>query len=207
MPMTGQSWLNSASSFFGMWDVMMAAMMLPSLLPVLWRLRKAVRATGETRRNELTALVACGYIVVWTTFGLLLYLIGIWFGALEMEFPALRRAAPILIGGLAIIVALHQLSTSKAHHLACFRAVSLAPGSRPRASAALLLGTRLGVHCVCDCGPVMGLLVVFGAMDLRAMALLTAAITVEHLAPAEAQSAIGARGPEASPHWTRTRMS
>ncbi|MEO6211935.1 MAG: DUF2182 domain-containing protein [Gemmatimonadaceae bacterium] len=190
-----------------MWDVMMAAMMLPSLLPVLWRFRRAARGTGETRRDVLTALVVCGYFGVWTAFGMVLYLLGVALGAVELQLPALRRAASMAIGGLAIFVALHQLSTSKAHHLACFRAVSRARGSTARASAALLLGVRLGAYCVCDCGAVMALLLVFGVMDLRAMALVTVAITVERLAPAESPSAIGASGSRASPHWSRTRMS
>ena len=207
MPMPGQSWLNSASSFLGMWDVMMAAMMLPSLLPVLWRFRRATRGTGETRRDLLTALVACGYFTVWTTFGMVLYLLGIAFGAVKVQLPGLRPAAPVAIGGLALMVALHQLSASKAHHLACFRVVACARGSTARAGAALLLGVRLGAHCVCDCGPLMALLLVFGAMDVQAMALVTVAITVERLAPAASQSAIGARGSLASPHGSRTRMS
>ena len=33
----GQTWLGAAASFLGMWIVMMAAMMLPSLVPMLWR--------------------------------------------------------------------------------------------------------------------------------------------------------------------------
>jgi predicted metal-binding membrane protein len=42
----------------GMWIVMMVAMMLPSLVPMLWRYRLAVGRTGETRLGRLTALVA-----------------------------------------------------------------------------------------------------------------------------------------------------
>src|SRR5512135_598940 len=42
MRMPGQTWPGAAASFLGMWIVMMAAMMLPSLLPVLWRYRRAV---------------------------------------------------------------------------------------------------------------------------------------------------------------------
>src|SRR5436853_348068 len=37
MPMPGQTWLPAAASFLGMWIVMMVAMMLPSLVPTLWR--------------------------------------------------------------------------------------------------------------------------------------------------------------------------
>jgi predicted metal-binding membrane protein len=38
-----------------MWVVMMVAMMLPSLVPMLWRYRHAVGRTGETRLGRLTA--------------------------------------------------------------------------------------------------------------------------------------------------------
>ena len=42
MRMPGQTWLGAATSFLGMWVVMMVAMMLPSLVPMLWNYRKAV---------------------------------------------------------------------------------------------------------------------------------------------------------------------
>ena len=49
MRMPGQTWPGAAASFLGMWVVMMVAMMLPSLLPMLWRYRQAVGRTGEAR--------------------------------------------------------------------------------------------------------------------------------------------------------------
>jgi predicted metal-binding membrane protein len=45
-------------------------------------------------------------------------------------------------------------------------------------------GVRLGFHCSRCCGGLMAVLLVVGVMDLRAMALVAAAITVERLAPA-----------------------
>src|SRR6202043_3981880 len=47
MRMPGQTWPGAAASFLGMWVVMMAAMMLPSLVPMLWRYRQAVGRTAE----------------------------------------------------------------------------------------------------------------------------------------------------------------
>jgi predicted metal-binding membrane protein len=61
MPMPGQTWPGAAASFLGMWVVMMVAMMLPSLVPTLWRYRQAVGRTSETRLGRLTALVGVGY--------------------------------------------------------------------------------------------------------------------------------------------------
>ena len=55
-----------AASFLGMWTLMMAAMMLPSLLPMLWRYRQALNERGSIHSGGLTALVGAGYFSVWT---------------------------------------------------------------------------------------------------------------------------------------------
>src|SRR5580704_5369231 len=65
MRMSGQTWPGAAASFLSMWSVMMVAMMLPSLVPMLWRYRQAVARMGETRLSRLTALVGVGYFFVW----------------------------------------------------------------------------------------------------------------------------------------------
>ncbi|HEX2462535.1 MAG TPA: DUF2182 domain-containing protein, partial [Vicinamibacterales bacterium] len=55
-------------------------------------------------------------------------------------------------------------------------------------------GLHLGLHCSCCCTGLMAILLVIGVMDLRVMALVAAAITLERLAPAADQvaRAIGA---------------
>src|SRR5512134_3571260 len=45
-------------------------------------------------------------------------------------------------------------------------------------------GLRLGLHCSSCCAGLMVILLVIGVMDLRAMAVVAAAITVERLVPA-----------------------
>ena len=45
-------------------------------------------------------------------------------------------------------------------------------------------GLRLGLHCTHCCVGLIAILLVIGVMDLRAMAVVAAAITVERLAPA-----------------------
>src|SRR5580700_5627421 len=65
MRMPGETWTGTAASFLGMWIVMMVAMMLPSLIPMLWRYRRAVMRAGETRLGRLTTLVGLGYFFVW----------------------------------------------------------------------------------------------------------------------------------------------
>jgi predicted metal-binding membrane protein len=44
-------------------------------------------------------------------------------------------------------------------------------------------GLRLGLRCICTCAGLTAILLVIGIMDLRVMALVTAAITAERLAP------------------------
>src|SRR6202022_4683920 len=68
MRMPGQTWPGAAASFLGMWVVMMVAMMLPSLVPMLWRYRQVIGRSGETRLGRLTALVGVGYFFVWSVF-------------------------------------------------------------------------------------------------------------------------------------------
>ena len=83
---------DAAASFVGMWIVMMMAMMLPSLVPMLWRYREAVGRRGTTRLARLTALVGMGYFFVWTVFGMATFPLGVALAATEMQQPALARA-------------------------------------------------------------------------------------------------------------------
>src|SRR5438046_5772989 len=185
MRMPGQTWPGAAASFLGMWAVMMVAMMLPSLVPMLWRYRQAVGRTGATRLGRLTALVGVGYFVVWTVFGMAAFPLGVALAAIEMQQPALARAVPIAVGVQVLIAGSLQLAAWKARHLACCRAAPERGRTLPAdAGTAWRHGLRLGLHCSHCCAGLIAILLVIGVMDLRAMAVLAAAITVERLAPA-----------------------
>ena len=90
MRMPEQTWLGAAASFLGMWIVMMVAMMMPCLIPTLWRYRQAVASQGETHLSWLTLLVAGGYFFVWTLFGIVIFPVGVGLAELEMQLPASR---------------------------------------------------------------------------------------------------------------------
>jgi predicted metal-binding membrane protein len=184
MRMPGQTWLGAAASFLSMWVVMMVAMMLPSLIPMLWRYRQAVVITSETHLNRLSALVGVGYFMVWIVFGMAAFPLGIALAAVEMRQPTVARAVPIAVGGVVLIAGALQLTAWKARHLACCRE---APGRGIRlpadAGTAWRHGVRLGLHCISCCAALMAILLVIGVMDLRAMAVVGAAITIERLAP------------------------
>ena len=183
MRMPGQTWPGAAASFLGMWVVMMVAMMLPSLVPMLWRYRQAV--TRDTRLGRLTAIVGVGYFLVWTVFGMAAFPLGVALAAIEMQQPALARAVPMAVGDAVLIVGALQFTAWKARHLACCREAPVR-GRMLQASAGMAWrhGLRLGLHCSHCCVGLMAILLVIGVMDLRAMAVVAAGITAERLAPA-----------------------
>jgi predicted metal-binding membrane protein len=185
MRMPGQSWPGAAASFLGMWVVMMVSMMLPSLVPMLLRYRQALGKPGETRLNRLTALVAAGYFFVWTTVGMTAFPLGVALAAIEMQEPALARAVPLAVGVVVLMAGLLQLTAWKVRHLACCReAPGLGRTLPADAGTAWRHGLRLGLHCSNCCAALIAILLVIGVMDLVAMAVVAAAITVERLAPA-----------------------
>ena len=185
MRMPGQTWPGAAASFLCMWVVMMVAMMLPSLVPMLRRYRQAVGRPGETRLGRLTAIVGVGYFFVWTVFGMAAFPLGVALAAVEMQQPALARAVPIAVGVVVLMAGSLQLTAWKARHLACYREGPGRGRTLPAdAATAWRHGLRLGLHCGHCCAGLMAILLVIGVMDLRAMAVVTAAITVERLAPA-----------------------
>ncbi|WP_120342593.1 DUF2182 domain-containing protein [Paraburkholderia fungorum] len=192
MPMCGQTWAGLAASFLGMWIVMMAAMMLPSLVPALGRYRRAVGATGETRLAWLTVVVGAGYFLVWTALGVAVFPLGVVLAALETELPGLAHAVPLATGVVVLVAGGLQFSAWKARRLACCRAAPghwhcLTPqgwrGLPADAVTAWRLGLRLGLHCTYCCAGLTMVLLVAGVMDWRVMAGVTAAITIERVAP------------------------
>ena len=185
MRMPGQTWPGAAAAFLGMWAVMMVAMMLPSLVPMLGRYRQAVDASGETRLGRLTALVGLGYFFVWTTLGMAVFPLGVALATVAMQQPALARAVPAAIGMVVLSAGALQLTAWKARHLACCREIPGRGRTLPAdAGTAWRHGLRLGLHCTYCCASPTAVLLVIGVMDLRAMAVVAAAITFERLAPA-----------------------
>ena len=185
MRMPDQTWPGAAASFLGMWLVMMVAMMLPSLAPMLWRYRQAVSGIAEMPVGRLIVLIGVGYILVWTVFGLIAFPLGVALAAVAMAEPSVARAVPIAVGVVIVAAGVLQFTAWKAHHLACCRQTPEFRRMLPAdAGSAWRYGLRLGFHCGCCCIGLTAVLLVVGVMDLGAMAVVAAAITVERLAPA-----------------------
>ena len=164
--MCGPTWSGGAISFLGMWIVMMAAMMLPSLAPMLQRYRRSVGGWPAV-------LVSAGYFFVWSLVGVIVFPLGVAWAALE---------TPLAVGLVVLIAGLFQFTTWKARRLVCCRESALQQSAT--AGTAWRHGLRLGLDCVICCANLTAILLVIGVMDLAAMVFVTAAITLERLAPA-----------------------
>jgi predicted metal-binding membrane protein len=185
MSMSGQSRFSATRSFLVMWDIMMLAMMLPSLVPMLLHYRHAVEKTNAGRLGWLTALVGLGYFLVWTIVGLVVFLLGVELNAILMQYKELSLIVPVAVGIVVLTAGLLQFSRWKLYQLTCCRALpfrgQMAPGD---ACTAWKHGLRLGIQCSrCSAG-LMSILLVIGMMNLFGMVIITFAITIERLAPA-----------------------
>jgi len=119
MPMPHQTWFGAAASFLLMWTIMMAAMMLPSLAPMLGRYREL--AAGAERLTTLTFVVGAGYFFVWTVIGLAVFALGFALSGFEMQRPDLCRCVPVAVGVLVLMIGALQFTRWKACSLDCCR--------------------------------------------------------------------------------------
>jgi predicted metal-binding membrane protein len=175
-------------AFVAMWTAMMVVMMVPSLAPALRDYhRVAHRSRASAHPRWSTAAMAAAYYAVWAGVGVALLPLGalleVMSSVVERRLPALAHAGPLAVGVVVVIAGAIQLTTWKAHHLACCRRVAAHGGvMAPRGAAAWRAGVRLALHCCLSCAGPMAVLLAVGVMDLRAMAVATAAITAERVA-------------------------
>jgi predicted metal-binding membrane protein len=89
------------------------------------------------------------------------------------------------VGVVVLIAGALQFSAWKARNLACCREAPGRGRTLPAdAGTAWRHGLRLGLYCTQCCVGLMAILLGLGVMNLRAMAVVAAAITIERVAPA-----------------------
>src|SRR5918995_925950 len=98
------------------WVVMMAAMMFPSIAPMVVmhaRIEEGKRQKGQATQAGTTALFVCGYLLTWTAAGLIGYGIIEAGQGLSLDFLAWDRAGPYVAGGVIAAAAIYQLTPLK----------------------------------------------------------------------------------------------
>jgi predicted metal-binding membrane protein len=173
--------LGALGWFAGVWVVMMAAMMFPSVAPTVALYARMARRTPRIAPLVFTA----GYLVTWTAAGLLAYAAFRGGRALLGGELAWGGAGRWLAGGTLVAAAAYELTPLKDVCLAKCRSPLgfLLSSWRDGLRGALDMGARHGAWCVGCCWALMASLFALGVMSLVWMAFVAALIALEKTLP------------------------
>jgi predicted metal-binding membrane protein len=181
--------------FVGVWATMMAAMMLPSLVPMgatYARAENAGRGSADWRPVVATVAFAAGYLLPWVAAGLAAHSLIEGVRSLNAEFLAWEKAGPYVAGCVIAGAALYELTSVKAACLRhCREPRLLVERWRPGLLGALSAGIEHGGFCVGCCWALMAALFALGVMSIGWMVLIAAVIAIEKLLPRISLASLG----------------
>jgi predicted metal-binding membrane protein len=164
-----------------MWTVMMAAMMFPAVVPVVFAFTTLARTRERGTALAAVAFVA-GYLVVWGLLGVPAEGLLVAADRVVAATPALAPAG----GAILILCGIYQLTPLKDACLRHCRVPHLFLGHhwRDGLGGALVLGAHHGLYCAGCCASLMVVLLVVGVMNVAWMVALSALIWLEKALPA-----------------------
>ncbi|HVM55898.1 MAG TPA: DUF2182 domain-containing protein [Gaiellaceae bacterium] len=177
-PWTG---LGAAGWFLGVWVVMMAAMMFPSVAPTV-----ALYSRMTSVRPRLSPLLfTSGYLVTWAFAGVLALAVALAGGRIAGGALAWDRAGRWVAGATLVVAALYELTPLKDVCLGkCRSPLGFLLGTwRGGASGALQMGMKNGAWCVGCCWALMASLFALGVMSVVWMAFVAGLIAIEKTLP------------------------
>jgi predicted metal-binding membrane protein len=192
--MDGGPWteLGTLSWFLGVWVVMMAAMMFPSVAPTvaLYSKLKNARALGAP------LVFTSGYLLVWSAFGVLAFTLALVGSRVFGDVLAWDRGGRWVAGVTLLAAAAYELTPLKDVCLGkCRSPLGFLLGSwRDGLSGALRMGARHGGWCVGCCWALMASLFALGLMSLVWMAFVAGLIAFEKLIPSRRLATYGTAG-------------
>jgi predicted metal-binding membrane protein len=177
------------------WVVMMAAMMFPSIAPMVHmyqRINDRRREAGS-KRIGATSLFVAGYLVAWTAFGLAAYGLIELFRSLSIDVLSWSSGGRYVAGGVILIAAIYQLTPAKDACLRrCRSPLAFVHGNwRSGYGGALRMGVEHGAWCVGCCWALMAALFALGVMSIGWMVFVAALIAIEKLLPWKAVANLG----------------
>jgi predicted metal-binding membrane protein len=179
--------LGSFGWFAGIWAVMMAAMMLPSLVPMAGAYARQARGGSEMVTPQSlvrTTLFAAGYLAAWVLVGLAAWVLVESVRSLDFGFLAWDAGGRYVAAGVIAGAALYELTPMKAHCLRhCRDRGLLVANWREGASGALRMGLGQGAFCIGSSWALMAALFGLGVMSITWMVVIAAAIAIEKLLP------------------------
>jgi predicted metal-binding membrane protein len=173
--------LGTLGWFLGVWVVMMAAMMFPSVSPTVALYSRMTRG-----RTPLAPLVfTSAYLLTWTVAGLLAFGISGLGDALVGTDLSWNRAGRWVAGGILVAAAAYELTPLKHVCLAkCRTPLGFLLGSwRGGLSGALQMGAKHGALCFGCCWALMAALFALGVMSIAWMGFVAALIAAEKTLP------------------------
>ena len=173
--------LGALGWFLGVWVVMMAAMMFPSVSPTV-----ALYARMASRQPRAAPLVfTLGYLLVWGAAGLVAYALFVAFQHVLGSELAWDRAGQWVAGGVLLVAAVYELTPLKDVCLGKCRSPLgfLVSAWRDGRTGALRMGAEHGAWCVGCCWALMASLFALGVMSLVWMAFVAALIAFEKTVP------------------------
>jgi predicted metal-binding membrane protein len=167
--------------FVGVWVVMMAAMMFPSVAPTVALYSRMTRSSAPAA----PLLFAAGYLLTWAAAGLGAFGIAAAGNALSGNVLGWDRAGRWVAGATLLVAAVYELTPLKDVCLGkCRHPLGALLGSwRGGAAGAVSMGAKNGAWCVGCCWALMLSLFALGVMSLVWMALIAAVIAAEKLLP------------------------
>jgi predicted metal-binding membrane protein len=182
--------------YLSTWVVMMAAMMLPSITPMVLAhhdLQHKRRGRGRKANAGHTGLFLAGYLVVWTAAGFIGYAVLEASRSVDGGLFAWDRAGRWAAMGVLVVAALYQLTSPKNACLSTCRSrrAFVLKGWREGRDGALRLGLEHGAWCLGCCWMLMAALFALGAMSVGWMVLIAALIASERLLPWRALTTTG----------------
>jgi predicted metal-binding membrane protein len=167
--------------FVGGWTVMVAAMMLPTTLPLV-ALFAGLTRTRATRAQLLMLLLA-GYLIVWTSFGLLVYGADLGLHRLAEDVRWLHEDRWIIAAAVFALAGLYQFSQLKyrcQHQCRSPRMFILQRwhGGREHRRA-WTIGVAHGLFCLGCCWTLMLVMFALGSFSLVGMLVVGVVMAAE----------------------------
>jgi predicted metal-binding membrane protein len=173
--------LGALGWFVGVWVVMMAAMMFPSVAPTV-----ALYSQMTKRREPFGPLAfAAGYLLTWAGVGLVAYGVFVLGRELLGDQLAWDSAGRWLAAGTVGLAAVYELTPLKDACLGrCRGPLGFLLGNwRDGLGGAVEMGAKHGAWCVGCCWALMAALFALGVMSIAWMAFVAAIIALEKVLP------------------------
>src|SRR5882724_9914008 len=168
--------LGPIESFAAAWVVMMAAMMLPSAIPVVLEFAR----TAERRRGwpVATGVLAGTYLAVWLVFGVVCYAL---YTAMRMPWPnqAMVVGLALALAGVYSVSPIKRASQARCHELCALHGPL--PFNLMRSAA--VAGARYGLSCLGCSAALMVAMVLLGMSSLWWAVILGIIVLVYKLTP------------------------